>query len=521
MKPIEQIALRMSTQRGTPDPDVKLECNELKHWLEGLPLLKPKSTVKQLTEAIHSTHQHELGSKQRLELLQEYRTTVLLHNPTLNQDALKRLSIKDDERVQLQSQTTMLYLTLADGYKIIIKNAFENQPSRQRKDILLPLYHAIEVLSLTLLHCYRSYLSAPQHLYQDINQLYLLAKHTQLLDRDVETGNLSLAATTIGDLYKQIMYLGCIDPYQLPSGVAEKLYERLSRFSRFIQLSSSNTSANAGKVFANDLTQDSPPRLISKLSSTHSNEMTLLINPTVMIEKIRKEISLLETEGSALSIKNEIELLQRLNAPSQEDPLRQSERIEKQRICKLTFGIDAINHFLNLGKQELEQVLDSNADSFGQHLLEPWTITNESETGLSLTYQQTTRYDVRVGEIIGLLSEESIEGKRNGRIAIIRWIRSGRNNHIHVGIKFVPGNLLPAMCRLSDGPNVNNTFPAIFISSQTQYGQPATLLTTKKVYQENRIMEVTIGEQPMRIKAGLLHDDSFSFDRFDFSSLNS
>lgn len=513
-------------RRIQADKEIHLQLNildhiELRHWLKELPLLEPKSTVTRLSRALNAFNQNSTDPQTRSKNLQEYRNIVLLLNPSLNLDSLKRLSFKEDDRETLLAQTSTLYLTLADGYKILLDTILEKQPERVNNSILLPLFYAIEALSLTALHCFRSYKSTPPDLFRDIHLLYQLSDHLQLLDKEVDTGNMSLAATTIKNLYKQVMYLSCLDPYRLPVGIAEKLYERLSRLSQFLQLSNHHATATPENAFIVDLTQDDSPQFICQTDHYELSASTLVFDPSNITININQEITLLKMEGDQPAIHNEIELLQQLNINPRIKLPRQTARTQITRPCRLTFGIDAINHFLTLAKNEFASILESNADNFGQHVLESWKLVNQSDEGLCLMHDKTSRHDVRVGEILGLLSEESIEGKKNGRIAIICWIRSDRNNHTHIGIQTMPGNLLPAVCRLIDGPNVNNTFPAIFISSNAENKCPATLLTSKKVYQKNRIIETTIGEQPMRIKAGDSHNSTFSFDRFDFTSLKS
>lgn len=515
----ELIKVRTVSLPDTTPAATALKHSDLKQWLDKLPPLHPKSTVQQLLNALQTNNQLFSSKQQQFKILQEYRSIIMLINPSLNLDALKRLSIKEEDRELILIQTNSLYLTLADGYKQLLKELMNETTVGIQANILLPLYHAIEALSLTLLHSYRTYQTAPRFLFHDIHLLYQLATDYQLTGAEVDTGNLSLAANSIDSLYKQTMYLSCLDPYHLPTTVAEKLYERLSRLARYFDLNNRKELANTDKLFFIDPAEDAPPRHISRLN--RSSNTLLLLDPTTINEIIKTEILKLQAEGSELAVQNEIKLLRQLIINKDSKPLRYCERKQASRPCKITFGIDAVNHFLTLPKHEFVSVLESSADSFGQHLIESWSIVNESTEGLCLTFRKITRYDIRIGDILGLLTEESIEGKKNGKIGIVRWLRSDLRNHIHIGVQLIHGNLLPAMCRLIDSPNVNNTFPAIFVSSLASANRPATLVTAKNVYHENRIMEVSIGEQPMRIKTGKRLTESFAFDQFAFCSINS
>ncbi len=516
----DQLILRTPKQLDFPNPEAILNLNELKQWLDSLPLLKPSETINELLDAITAINQQPLNPKKRRLLLDEFRQVLITIYPSLNLDALKRLSIKETDSDQLQLQTSSLFMGLSDGYKIIVKNALENRSALKQDVLLAPLYHALEAASLALLNGYRSYKTAPEFLYQDTHQLYLLAEHSGLLDHELEDILQSPCANNIGSLYKQTMILSYLDPFRMPSGIAEKLYDRLSGFSKHCTILPDYPRPETLGVFVIDLSSDKAPQALFKISANTKPGIPRIFSTQTMINKLQAEIALLQAQEQGLSTSNEIELLNRLMPASQEQVTRKSERVDSDRNCKVTFGIDAVNHFLSLGQQELEQLITLPANSLGSYELEPWTITNESETGLSLSNQQISRCEVSVGDIIGLLLETTAQDQQNGKIAIIRWIRNDQKNHINIGIEFISGNSLPATGKLTDTEDNSNVFNAIFISSTALNDIPATILTPKKVYRRGRIMDLSIGGQPLRIKAGFLRDDTFTFDRFDFTSLS-
>jgi len=514
-----QVIIRAPKQQDYRNPEAILNHKEVREWLDSLPLLKPDPTIRQITEAIESINLQQMAAKKRNQLLHEYWKTILQTFPSLGQDALKRYSLNEQMRNKIQDQTTRLCLALADGYKIIIRDALESGNAVKDESIFLPLYHAMESLSLAVLNCYRAYRSTPENLYQDIHQIYLLSEHLGLINHEMDSNYLNLSASSIGNMYRQIMVLAFLDPFHMPNGIAEKLYDRLSRFSQYCTILSRIPDEDSKDIFAVDLNSDEAPRAIYKIS-THKNMKTpRVFDAHPMVSKIKAEITAMQSEQENTVSTNETQLLNRLIPPEKDKRTRKAERLDSNRTSKVTFGIDAVYHFLTLNSQELKQVLDSSADNFGSYPLEPWAINNESSTGLSLTNQETTRHDVRVGDIIGLLTEQASDGETRGKIATIKWGQNDQNNHINIGVELVHGNILPAMCRLIDGPDANNIFSAIFISSDSLDGTPATLLTPKSIYQRGRVMEVTIAEQPMKIKAGFLFDDSFTFDRFEFTSI--
>ncbi|NOY65837.1 MAG: hypothetical protein GXP13_00320 [Gammaproteobacteria bacterium] len=516
-----QVIIRAPKQQEHRNPEALINPGEVRQWLDTLPILKPDPTIRLIADALESINLQKIPAKKRSQLLHEYRKTILQTFPSLSLDTLNRYSLNKKASNQVQIESIRLTLTLADGYKIIIRDALNDETATKDETISLSLYRAMESLSLAVLNCYRTYKSTPENLYNDIHQIYLLSEHLGLLTQEMENHQLNLSASSIGGIYRQIMSLAFLDPFHMPLGIAEKLYNRLSRYAKYCTILSNITDQDSSSIFVVDLATDEAPRAIYKITSFQDIKTPRVFDTHLISNKIKAEITALQTENlQTTANKYEEQLLSRLIPPDKEKRTRQAERVNSNRTCKVTFGIDAAYHFLTLTKHELAQVLTSTADNFGGHSLKSWVVNNESDTGFSLS-STTTQHNVSVGDIIGLLTETNNVGESQGRIATIKWIQNNQDHHVNIGVELIQGNILPASCRLIDEPAANDIFSAIFITSDTVGGTPATLITPKSVYQRGRIMEVTIAEQPMKIEAGFLQDDTFSFDRFDFTSIQS
>ena len=513
----EQLILRTPKLQNFRNPEVILNISDLKPWLESLPLFQPVQTVHDLLDAITAINLQAIPSKKRQPLLDEYRQVILTIYPSLNQDALKRLSIKEEGREQLFSNSTLLCLALSDGYKIMVKDHLENSSTLKQDALLHPLYHAMEAASLALLNSYRSYKTAPQYLYQDIHQLFMLAEHSGLLTQELKDNPLSPCSNNLGGLYTQTMTLSSLDPFRMPSGVAEKLYERLSTLSEYCTVLHKVPSSDNMGVFAIDLAEDKAPQSLFKTSLSNLTTPRVL-DTRSMINKLHAEITTLQSEPKGLATNNEIDLLSRLLPASEEQLTRKADRVDTDKTCHISCGIDAICHYLSINKGQLDQALQASDTDNHKHRLEPWTISNESETGLSLCNQQTSLFDVMVGDVIGILIDTDTQPAKKPKVAIIRWIRNDQKNQINIGVEFIGGNLLPADCTVVDANDTPSTFSALFISNVELNNAPSTLLAPKKIYQRGRIIDLYVSQSTLRIKAGFLHDESLKFDRFDFSS---
>jgi len=522
MKGTNKVIIRAPQQQEFRNPEAILDTGKLAEWLNELPLLNPAPTVRELMDAVQAVNRQKVSNRKRLQLLDQYRKVAIQIYPSLTQDALKRISSKENEREKIHHQVTLFCTHIADGYKIIIRNLLADGNTLKNDQLFAPLYCAIEALSLALLNCYRTYLSTPEFLFQDIHQLYLLAERSALLNYEYESDIGSASAPSISLMYRQMMILAFLDPFKMPYGAVEQLYQRLFNLSEYCNMLSQQPGPDQSGIFVVDLASDEAPRAIYKIPANRNLKIPRVFDTHPLTNKINADITVIKTGQEKKALIPEEQLLRLLIPPHKEQTTRKAERTDSHRIAKVTFGIDAVYHFLTMNKTELKQALQSHADNVGDYRMEPWQVSNESKTGLSLSDRNMTQHDVRVGDIIGLLTEQiDLPGSGTAelctKIAIIRWIRN-QDNQIHIGVELIHGNLLPATCYIVDDQDSNQRNAGIFISSSNNENTPPTLLTPKGVYQRGRILDITVGEQPMRIEAGYLKDDTFTFDRFDFKS---
>jgi len=522
MKDINKVIIRAPQQQEFRNPEAILDTGKLTEWLNELPLLNPTPTVRQLMDAVDVINRQQVSDRKRLQLLAAYRKVALQIYPSLTLNALKRFSSKESERENIHQQVTLFCTNIADGYKIIIRNLLADSHAHKDNLLFTPLFCAIEALSLALLNCYRTYQSTPEFLFQDLHQLYLLAERSALLNYEFESDVTSISASNISLMYRQIMILAFLDPFKMPLGAVEQLYQRLSALSEYCNMLSQQPGPDQSGIFVVDLSSDEAPRAIYKIPANRNLTIPRVFDTHSLTSKINADITVMKTAQEGKSLIPEEQLLRLLIPPHKEQTTRKAERSDSQRIAKVTFGIDAVYHFLNLRKTELKQILLSSADNAGNYRMEPWKVDNESKTGLSLSDQSMTQHDVRVGDIIGLLTERSNLSSTDSdelctKIAIIRWIRN-QDNNVNIGVELIAGNLLPATCYIVDDPDSSQRYAGIFISSSNNDNTPPTLLTPKGIYQRGRMLDITVGEQPMRIEAGFIKDDTFTFDRFDFKS---
>lgn len=515
----DKLILRTPEQQSFVNPEAILTLSGIKPWLASMPILKPAETVERVLNMLTAINLQALPGKKRLPILNEFRSLLVRLFPLLEVDALKRQSLKQEGREQLYNQITHLFMALADGYKIIIKELLLDSAALRKSGLSIPLFHAIEACALALANSYRAYQTVPVNLYQDIHQLYLLAEHSKVLQADINIELKSPAASSIGILYCQIMTLAFLDPYRMPPNIASQLFSRLATWAQYCELLNQLPTESDNRVYVTDLSEDSPPQAAFKITEPGRLSMPRIISIENMCSKIQAEITSLQSQKQDLASKTEIDLLDRLIPVNQQAVTRQAERQPANRQCIVTFGIEAVNCLLGLSQDTINQLISSCADSFMKYSLHSWTVNNESETGISLHQVDASASPVSVGDLLGLLTEQDSAEGQTSKAAVIKWLRHDDANKVHIGVEYIKGQLHAATCETTLDAE-QHSCAAIYISTADKQEHPATLLTPKKYYRRGRKMKLYIGEHTLTIKAGFLKDDTFIYDRFDFTKIS-
>jgi hypothetical protein len=514
----DKLILRTPEQQNFVNPEAILTLSGIKSWLASMPILKPVETVDQVFNMLTIINLQPLPSKKRQPILNEFRSLLVRLFPLLEMDALKRQSLKQEGLEQLYNQITSLFMALADGYKIIIKELLLDKAAMRKSGLGVPLFHAVEACALALANSFRVYQAAPVNLYQDIHQLYLLAEHSGVLETDIDTDIASPAASNIADLYCQIMTLAFLDPYRMPANTSSQLFIRLASWANYCEVLKQLPDDSNNRVYVTELNEDTPPLAAFKVTEPDQLSMPRIISIDSMCNKIQAEMTSLQSQEQDLATKTEIDLLSKLIPVDQQAVTRQAERQPANHQCIVTFGLDAVNCLLGLSQDTITQLINKSADSFMNFPLQSWTSSNESETGISLYQTATNASQASVGDLIGLLTEHDVTKGQSAKVAVIRWLRHDDDSRIHIGLEFLNGQLHAATCETTQ-ENQQITCPAIYISTADKQELPATLLTPKKHYRRGRQMTLYIGEHTFTIKAGFLRDDTFIYDRFDFTKV--
>ncbi|VAX03350.1 hypothetical protein MNBD_GAMMA20-197, partial [hydrothermal vent metagenome] len=143
------LLLTTPPQHAADNPAVERNAGRLKQWLTELPIMDAVETVRRLHASISPFNELSLPDAERLKLLEVYRQGLEEVFLIYDEQRLKVLSLPASERQRLADDIMGLYLELANGYKILVRNGFDEGDDPARDGFLLQaIYRAMELIGL-------------------------------------------------------------------------------------------------------------------------------------------------------------------------------------------------------------------------------------------------------------------------------------------------------------------------------------------------------------------------------------
>lgn len=248
---------------------------------------------------------------------------------------------------------TLQYLLLESSvaYQIIIHDiAAKEDYINQYIGSLIPeaLFLALFYLSDLLVERFQLYLSEPVHIWEELNQLYLLAERIGAQDDKIR------AHTSIKNKYLQISILKMLNPYRLMHLEARKIYHLLETWEGYCEIAS-YVEQTPENHFVVNLLADVPPHFYNEKNDSKKNESTDFEGRVLKMDRLRDYLdSYLEKvdqqkETHVFSYQSRMhnEMLQRIDNEIEMHEERSEERVFAGNEIKLVSGLRACHHFLN------------------------------------------------------------------------------------------------------------------------------------------------------------------------------
>ncbi len=342
----------------------------------------------------------------------------------------------------------------------------------QREPLLhVSLFRAMEATVLTLLDSYRNHQAPPTFAYLELHQLHMLSEQLGLLQSRVRLEKEVLSETGIGALYQRILMLSIADPYHLPSGTASKLYQLLARLAPEAEIHPYQENGPSG-CYVVDRGSDGPPVPCAHARSNYGYENAVLLD-------LRPA---LQSAGERLQEDDEsMRLLERIAPQLQQPRQRRAPRRETRRETWIAFGIESIHYYVSRSSGFIAdamvesradiQVRDLESDAEHSYVLEPWQIINESFSGYLLSSYGRWHGEARVGDAVAVITATKDPRVPRLAVAVVRWMRAGRDQSVEMGIELVPGSPRAVYCE-----HEGTSGPALLFQSVPALRLPANVV---------------------------------------------
>jgi len=499
---------------------IRIKPREVRSWLENLPFLDLKRTVRLAREQLRLMNRQALPAAVRLEVLGDFLATYQRLAEALAGQASRH---NDGLQVPLKH----LCQDISFGYKIVVHELVNKRSGfLETRNLPLALLGAIHTIGLQLVDCYAAYRRAPRALWTECLALYGYAW---------QSGREKYAATLPGfgeqqidACFRLIALVRLADPYSLPAGMVTTMRTYLEQRTGLCAIGSEPPSGR-NHFQLEEAFQASP----------EDQDPHLYLDVNELLDTMESDIERL-TRGQqpqTIGLPREVPaqaLLRTLRHTLehwQTQRTRSLAREETQARVELVCGLDAAYCMINRGRYFDPSLFtrageDSSID-LGAHPAPerdratpeapaPFSCSglNRSSGGLAVNYRGRQTPHPRVGQLIAL-RRPSAPANTGWVVAVCRWLtKSEGDSGFELGLQYLAREPRAAVIRVDNGEG-NGAFQAAICATQKRGGERVHTLISRSGELHSGSL-ITIFEQGHRLSARCSEqlESGPDFDRF-------
>ncbi len=502
---MDMLLLTTPTQHRAENPCVELNAKRLKNRLQDIPVMDVQATVEYFERIIKPFNEIKLATSERLKLLEvlhESYEAILVDFDDLR---LSMLPISASAKRKLSLDIMWLYLNLANGYKIIIKEYHEKGRGYREQELGLVLYRAMELIILALLYTYRAHVSPPPLAYLEIHQLFLFAFKSNLHEKKLKAVQGHSVRPSILTLYKQFLLVVISDPYRMSSRSIYEYYILLEQCAEKTVLTRVLPEPCDKYCYSINSHEDATPRHLKYDPADDYSGDFFVLNIANAFKQLQTQLVLHENRNDEFSAREKHHIKALLHYLDSSIS-RKEERVATNKSVFVWFGLDATRYFLDnpahidnaMSIEATEGIVvgdlaDEEDESFP---LFSWTIRNEGKRGYLLQGDKDiTNGEPLLGEIAGVIENEGDAAK----IGLVRWERIVSDSGLNVGLELITGTPHVVKFRREDE---DKTFIGLNFLSDASPPKITALLVPRKAYQEGARISMNINDRLIRLAFG-------------------
>lgn len=333
---MDLLLLTTPPQHAAHNPKAQLNPKRLKVWLEQLPVTNVADTVRHLQIALQAMNEIPVAPGERFKLLELYGAFFENSVSYYDQIRIRSLSIKQAQRSALMQDVLWLYLNLANGYKIIVKEFFDSRTDANRDALYFnSIFRAMESLAHAILYARRVGEPVPDLTFLEFKQLFLLAEQHAVHNQPSKVT--SCHDNTCALLLKHVCLFSLSDAQATENDDMLGLFTALEPYAMQCRLLAGELKAQRSGRYWLDLLEDSSLTACELVPEP-------IISPYLRILDIAPALAEIETTlkqpnaSTTITLENEHRLLQSFVASA-----RNSGRPHKAAVWPKT-GLCALGH---------------------------------------------------------------------------------------------------------------------------------------------------------------------------------
>lgn len=565
-----QLPPRQQPVSGSRDIRPKM----IEEWINGLPLANLGETSRQVYELLTEINALAIARDDRLRVLEQLRPTV--HYIA---DALRKHYIGHPFPLTLKARK-VAYLTreilaaMATGYKIIITETAASPTNGGRSEdkvLLTALHRALRYLGNVLLKTYQVYDPYPPGLWHELHTLFDFAERNGLhLAPVTDHEYVLIEASSVSDVYKQILLLALACPYRLRQGEVEQVEQALERWSGYALIAPQGQD-NAQALFAINPQHDESPTyrvLHDRIQITTCR----LLDTQGLTHVLREEM--LQTRESPISSTlgfsaREMwpDIMRRLTLAWGVIPKRRFTRTKKFAQVQVSMGLTNAHFFISHEADFNAELGDHNGtgeltfQNRAQFKSSPiaaeigklpehwelgsagtvdwttkstpaaapppeasaapskqlWKMVNISAGGYCLLWDNASATQAQVGELV-CLQETDSRHMDNWGIGVIRWMKSASGDGLELGVQMLAPNAVAVAVKTSkDGQRFSDYQRCLLLPEIGPINQPATLLLPALTAQVGGAAIINIHGKEHVLELTKMLENTGTFGQFHFA----
>ncbi len=439
------------SQHAADNPAVERNASRLKQWIGELPVMDVVETVRQLHAAISPFNELDLPDAERLKLLEVFRQGFEEILFTYDDSRLRVLPLAAAQRDDLAEDIMWLYLELAAGYKILVRNGHQEGLQPAHDSLLLQaIYRAMELIAHALLYALRAGKAAPPLARLELHQLYAFAEAGGAVGQRLRALRRETAVPTIDRLYKQCLLMDLLDMERLSGLELMEAFVLLEAHASHCLIDTAQPAASG--EFLIDLMADEAPRPADKSGDPPLLPRRLDVRPA----REAMEAWLAEHgDDSSGFMEQDVRLMRVLVGLLGSHWGRQQPRFAARRFVKVALGVEALTHFLadtgriaqacNAEVHGGIEVLSLDSEEETRYLLGDWQMLDKSDTGCLLVGRPAADAAFPAeGTLLGVVGFEADFPQRLS-LGIVRWQGEISEGRCKLGVEVLEGAAQPVL----------------------------------------------------------------------------